>query len=339
MKFQPGQSGNPAGRPLGARNKKTIAMEEELAEHAKEAVEIIMRRVRGGDPTCLRLLMARIMPTGTDRPLALELPEVRCAKDAQQALNMVIEAFGRGAITVREFPTMLGSVDRMARVAQRIETMRAEEHERYSKQRVHGVHPDMIPKAPPGWTDPMESYLAAIARGEDPDADDPAPPADDLSGENLYSPVNLEDEAPSLPGAAGDGEPGGGLSQARDLEMSDRSKSDRLHSSVSSEDEPAGASPPPGAADAAPPSPCGGGINEGETLHSPVNSGPEFPSENRPALPDGSRLVASLTKADGGRDPLYLDPEALRGPDPFAEVTRMVESMASGAEPPILNPE
>jgi hypothetical protein len=34
MQFQPGQSGNPAGRPPGARNKKTLAMEEMLAEHA-----------------------------------------------------------------------------------------------------------------------------------------------------------------------------------------------------------------------------------------------------------------------------------------------------------------
>src|SRR5262249_20156888 len=135
MKFQPGQSGNPAGRPLGARNKKTIAMEERLGKHAEEAVEIVMRRARGGDPTCLRLLMARVMPTGTDRPLALELPEVNCADDAQMALNMVIEAFGGGAITVREFPVMLGSVDRMARVAERIQQNRENEHERYGKQR------------------------------------------------------------------------------------------------------------------------------------------------------------------------------------------------------------
>src|SRR5437660_12316337 len=34
MKFQPGQSGNPAGRPPGARNKTTIAREQELAERA-----------------------------------------------------------------------------------------------------------------------------------------------------------------------------------------------------------------------------------------------------------------------------------------------------------------
>ena len=36
MKFQPGQTGNPAGRPPGSRNKKTIALEEAFEEHAED---------------------------------------------------------------------------------------------------------------------------------------------------------------------------------------------------------------------------------------------------------------------------------------------------------------
>jgi Family of unknown function (DUF5681) len=363
MQFQPGQSGNPAGRPLGARNTKSLAMEEELAKHAQEAVDLVMRRARGGDPTCLRLLIERVLPIGTNRPLALDLPKVECADDAQVALT--IDAFGRGEITVREFSPMLGSVDRMARVAERIQQNRERERERYGARRVHGLHPDMIPKAPPGWTDPLETVAAAIERGEDPFPDDLVKSAYVLTGERLYSPVNSGGEAteeersetaaevsgfpsprtecggegsgvggdvrseqqiilpaggadaaltstasgggmgeadglyfpvnlnpeapqkaatdqereaiaylvveaatetlaPSLPRAAGEGgersEPGGGLLQALDLEIPERSERDRLYLSVNSEHESAGASPPPGAADAAPPSPCGGGM-------------------------------------------------------------------------------
>src|SRR5262249_12716116 len=88
-------------------------------------------------------------------------------------------------------------------------------------------------------------------------------------GDALYFSVNSDAEAPSLPREAGEGgspersegEPGGGLSHPLDLEMPDRSESDRLYFSVDSEHVSAGASPPPGAADAAPPSPCGGGMH------------------------------------------------------------------------------
>jgi Family of unknown function (DUF5681) len=302
MKFQPGQSGNPAGRPLGARNKKTIAREEALADQAAKAVERIVFLAEGGHPTAMRICADWAKPGGNSRALALELPRVTCADDAQKAFDMVVEAFGEGAITVREFSPMLGSVDRMARIAERIQQNRERERERYGAQRVHGVHPDMIPKAPPGWTDPLEALKAAIERGEDPFPDDPVKSHYVATGERLYSPVNSDAEAgqnpatvhegeaiassvietrserlaPSLPrerserGEGGErSEPGGGAADAPEAEA--------LYSPVNLNDESAGASPPPGAADAAPPSPCGGGISDG--LYFPVNLNPEAPQK------------------------------------------------------------
>jgi hypothetical protein len=53
----------------------------------------------------------------------------------------------------------------------------------------------MIPKAPPGWIDPLEALTAAIERGEDPFPDDPVKSAYVATGERLYSPVNSDTEA------------------------------------------------------------------------------------------------------------------------------------------------
>ena len=44
MTFQPGQSGNPAGRAVGSRNKQTLAVEARLFEHAQELVDDLVRR-------------------------------------------------------------------------------------------------------------------------------------------------------------------------------------------------------------------------------------------------------------------------------------------------------
>jgi Family of unknown function (DUF5681) len=187
MKFQPGQSGNPAGRPPGARNKKTIAMEDVFAATAVDTAKMIVARAQCGDAAAMRICVERTHP-------ALELPQVTCADDAQKALDVVVEAFTRGALSVRELSSLVGSVDRMARVAERIQHNRESEQERYANRRVHGIHPDMIPK-PTGEPDPMESIFAAIVRGEDPFPDDPVKSAYVATGERLYSPVNSDAEA------------------------------------------------------------------------------------------------------------------------------------------------
>jgi hypothetical protein len=180
MKSQPGQSGNPAGRPPGSRNKKTLEMEEMLAERAEAAVKNMLDRAERGEPTAMRLCMERIAPTGANRPVAIELPPVDTPDDVAAATRVVMKALAAGAISARETNNLLTVVERLARLAERVQQMR-ERHE--------------------VWAAPSEASFREAARAalaevlkeegiERPDLYSPVNSETAPDAEPLYSPVN-----------------------------------------------------------------------------------------------------------------------------------------------------
>jgi hypothetical protein len=102
MRFQLGQSGNPAGRPPGALNKKTLAARAVLEEHAEEILTNLMDRAKEGHGTAMRLCLDRLVPKGLDRPLAIELPMIKTPEDAELALTVVLGELAAGKLTIRE---------------------------------------------------------------------------------------------------------------------------------------------------------------------------------------------------------------------------------------------
>jgi hypothetical protein len=128
MRFQPGQSGNPAGRPPGALNKKTLEVEAQLAQRAEASVAKIIDRADNGEPAAMRLVMDRVAPTGTSRPLPFELPPVETPDDVAAAARAVLKAMAEGAIAPRETVNLLAVVAAAARIAERVQSMK-ERHE------------------------------------------------------------------------------------------------------------------------------------------------------------------------------------------------------------------
>src|SRR5689334_4846185 len=110
MRFEPGQSGNPAGRPPGSRNKKTLALEAAMDERAEEVVTSMLDRAKNGEPAAMRLAMERLAPTGRNRPIAVELPVIKTPQDAELALSVVTDELAAGNLTISEAAALVNLI-------------------------------------------------------------------------------------------------------------------------------------------------------------------------------------------------------------------------------------
>jgi hypothetical protein len=200
MQFQPGQSGNPAGRPPGSRNKKTVALEEAFAEHAEEILQQVIARAKEGESAPMRLCMDRMLAPKRERPVVIDLPVIETPADARKALAVVTAELAAGGLTITEASRLIGLIQRMLRLVGQIDKM---EQARRAEEQAQAVAPSVDAEA-------------AVARdGESeapPQAAQPAAPGDPA----LYFPVNSENAAADGSGAAPDaaaraGKPSAGL--------------------------------------------------------------------------------------------------------------------------------
>jgi hypothetical protein len=102
MRFNPGQSGNPAGKPKGTRNRTTLAVEALLEGEAEALSRKAIDLALAGDTVALRLCLERIAPIRKGRAIALDLGPVKTAQDLADAQATIIAAMGSGEITTDE---------------------------------------------------------------------------------------------------------------------------------------------------------------------------------------------------------------------------------------------
>jgi len=109
--FQKGQSGNPSGRPRGARNSATLAAEALLDGETEALTRKAIEMAKAGDTVALRLCLERILPARKDRPVSFALPPITSARDAADVSSAVMEAVSNGDITLSEAAEMAKLID------------------------------------------------------------------------------------------------------------------------------------------------------------------------------------------------------------------------------------
>ena len=111
MQFQKGQSGNPAGRPRGSRNKTTVLMQNLLEGEAEEIARKAIEMAKGGDMAAIRVCMDRLASIRRKDPVAFELPPLGKAADTVAAVAAVISGVAAGDLATDEAAEITKIID------------------------------------------------------------------------------------------------------------------------------------------------------------------------------------------------------------------------------------
>jgi hypothetical protein len=101
-RFKPGQSGNPAGKPRGARHKAVQALDILGRNASEEIVLAVIQQAKSGDMRAAELVLRRVWPERKGSPVELDLPTIRTAEDAMLAMRVVTDAAAAGTISPDE---------------------------------------------------------------------------------------------------------------------------------------------------------------------------------------------------------------------------------------------
>lgn len=122
--FEPGQSGNPAGKPKGARNATTLAAEELLDGEAQALTRKAIELAKKGNVHALRLCLDRIAPPRKSRKVAFDLPAINSAADLAPAFSAVVTAMAAGELAPDEAMTIAGVLEMKRKAIETVEIER-----------------------------------------------------------------------------------------------------------------------------------------------------------------------------------------------------------------------
>lgn len=113
-KWQPGQSGNPNGRPPGTGE--VAKLRAGIAERVPEILDRLTEAALSGDVSAARLLLERVLPPvkAVELPIEMTLADGRPTDQARQ----VLAAAAGGAIAPDQAVSLIGALAALARITE-----------------------------------------------------------------------------------------------------------------------------------------------------------------------------------------------------------------------------
>jgi hypothetical protein len=112
--FKKGQSGNPTGKPKGAKDKRT-ELRELLKPHAAKLVKKVVDLALAGDVSALRICIDRIIPPVRENRLSIALPVVKDVAGCTAAQAKVLQAVTKGDLLPGEAEALSSLIEHQRR--------------------------------------------------------------------------------------------------------------------------------------------------------------------------------------------------------------------------------
>ena len=119
--WKKGQSGNPRGKPIGARNKATALAMKILESGAADIVEMIVNAAKGGDLTAAKMVLDRLAPPVRERAISMTLPDTSTAAGISAAQGAILASVAAGELLPAEATALTGIVESRRRAVETVD--------------------------------------------------------------------------------------------------------------------------------------------------------------------------------------------------------------------------
>jgi hypothetical protein len=116
-RFQPGQSGNPKGKPKGTKNRIRIDAKSLIEPHIPRLIEILKKAAEDGDVQAARILIDRVVPVVKSEDRPINLPELADPTlSTEERLDAGNIAIAKGRLSLHQGQTLSRMLESQARI-------------------------------------------------------------------------------------------------------------------------------------------------------------------------------------------------------------------------------
>jgi hypothetical protein len=109
--FQPGQSGNPKGRPVGSRSKAHAALDALAEGEVEEIVKAMIDKAKAGDGIAAKTILDRVWTPRKGTRIQFDLPSISKPEQLPGAIEAINRQVADGDLSPDEGALVVGLLD------------------------------------------------------------------------------------------------------------------------------------------------------------------------------------------------------------------------------------